>query len=419
MRISTNMIYDKGVGSMQNQWGSLLHTQQQLSTGRRVLTPADDPIAAARALELGQSKGVNTQFMTNTGYAEDKLGLLEGKLTGVGDTLQYIREKTVSAGNAGYKEEDLRYLATDLRAQFDALLALANSQDGSGDYLFSGYRSNHQPFSGSIAGVDYAGDYGTQTVQVSASRYMPVSLPGSDVFAATRQIDDDLVQASTGTHVDGSENTGGTTLSGTLQPLAAGGVDMNTLGRRYEIVYNAATGYDVFEYQPGNPNKVTLATGLADLSSLGDETSPNFIGVNLQMNDAAGNPAVPGDGDRFELFMASPNMFDNLGVLIDAMERPGPSGMAGGAVAFGLTNLDGAIENILSTRAQIGSQLVETQSLQSLGSDLDIQYAEVISGLMDVDYVDAISRLTQQQTYLQAAQQSFMKVSNLSLFNFI
>lgn len=419
MRISTNMIYDKGVGSMQNQWTSLLHTQQQLSTGRRVLTPADDPIASARALEVGQSKGVNSQFMTNTGYADDRLNLLENKLTGVGDTLQYIREKTVSAGNAGYSSEDLSYIATDLRAQFDGLLALANSQDGTGDYLFSGYRANDQPFTGGLAGVNYNGDFGTQTIQVSASRYMPVSLPGTDIFAATRQIDDSLVQASTGSHVDGSANTGGTTLSGTLAPLASGAVDMDTLGRRYEITYNAATGYDVYEYVPGNPTKQTVATGLADLSSLGDPASPNYRGVNLAMNDAAGNPAVPADGDRFELFMASNNMFDNLGVLIDAMERPGPSGMAGGAVAFGLTNLDGAIENVLKVRAQVGSQLTETESLQNIGSDLDVQYAETISNLMDVDYVEAISNLTQQQTYLQAAQQSFMKVTGLSLFNFL
>lgn len=419
MRISTNMIYEKGVSSMQSQWGSLLHTQQQVSTGRRVLTPADDPIASARALEIGQSQGVNSQFMTNTGYADDRLKLLEGKLTGVNDTLQYIREKTVAAGNAAYSEEDLRYLATDLRAQFDGLLALANSQDGTGDYLFSGYRANDKPFVGGLSGVDYQGDHGTQTIQVSASRYMPVSLPGTDVFAATRQVDDTLVQASTGTHVDGSVNTGGTVLSGTLAPLASGAVDYDTLGRRYEIVYNAGTGYDVYEYQPDNPDRVTIATGLADLSSLGDPASPNYIGVDLQMNDASGVAAVPGDGDRFELFVASPNMFDNLGVLIDSMERPGPAGMAGGAIAFGLDNLDGAIENILQVRSQIGSQMTETESLQGIGSDLDIQYEQTISNLLDVDYAEAISRLTQQQTYLQAAQQSFMRVSGLSLFNFL
>lgn len=411
MRISTSMIYDKGINSLQSQWSDLLHTQQQLSTGRRVLTPADDPIAASRALELGQSKGVNAQFMTNTGYAEDRLNLLENKLTGAGDILQYIREKTVAAGNAAYSEKELGYLATDLRAQFDGLLALANSQDGTGDYLFSGYRANDTPFTGNLAGVSYNGDHGTQTVQVSASRFMAVSLPGMDIFGSTRKIDDSLVQASTGTHTDGSANTGGTTLSGTLSST----VSTSQLGHRYEIIYDAATpGYDVYEYQPGNPSKVTVATGAASLASLAAT-----LGIDLQMTDSSGAAATPGDGDRFELFVGSPDMFKNLGLLIDSMERPGPSGMAGGAVAFGLNSIDGAIDNVLKTRAQVGSQLVETESLQTIGSDLDLQYATVISGLMDVDYAEAISNLTQQQTYLEAAQQSFLKVSGLSLFNYI
>lgn len=398
MRISTNMIYDKGVNSLQSQWKDILHTQQQVSTGRRVLTPADDPIGSARALEISQSKGVNSQFMTNVGYAEDRLNLVESKLTSVGDSLQYIREKTVAAGNASYSNTELGYLATDLRAQFDNLLALANSQDGAGDYLFSGYRANDKPFTGTIAGVAYNGDHGTQTIQVSASRYMAVSFPGSEVFGATRAVDSSLLQASAGT-----ANTGAATTSVAFNPAQVD-VAANT-GRRYDISYDG-TNYSVVEYVPGNssPTPVTASVSGSTLS---------FNGIDVTV---AGTPAT---GDRFEVFVGSPDMFKNLGVLIDSMERPGSSGMAGGAVAFGLQSIDGAIDNVLTSRARIGSQLVEAESLTSMGSDLNLQYESTISDLLDVDYAEAISRLTQQQTYLQAAQQSFLKVSGLSLFNYI
>ena len=64
MRISTSMIFDSGVTSMQTRTSSLLHTQQQLASGRRILTPADDPVAAARALEIEQAQSLNK------GYAE-------------------------------------------------------------------------------------------------------------------------------------------------------------------------------------------------------------------------------------------------------------------------------------------------------------------------------------------------------------
>lgn len=406
MRISTNMIYDKGVNGMQRQWSGLLHTQQQLSTGRRVLTPADDPIASSRALEISQSKGVNSQFMVNTGYAEDRLGLLENKLVGVGDILQYVRTKTVEAGNGVYDEKDLKYVATDLRAQFDALLALANSQDGLGDYLFSGYRANDQPFSGDLAGVSYAGDEGTQTIQVSASRYMPVSLPGSSVFTSTRPYADSLIYTPAGLN-----NSGDASLTAALTQPA----DPSLLGRRFEVTYNDdgvnPPSWDVYEYRPNVPERIPVATGV---TALNDPALTAALGFELNVGSG-----TPENGDQFEVFASSPNIFDNLGMLIDAMERPGPAGMAGGAVVAGLENLDSALENVLKIRAQIGSQLVETEALQNLGSDLNIQYSENISDLMDVDYAEAISNLTQQQTYLQAAQMSYMRLSGLSLFNYL
>lgn len=412
MRISSNMIYAQGVGSMQKQWSSVLHTQQQVSTGRRVLTPADDPIAASRALEVGQSKGVNAQFMTNQGYAEDRLNLFESKLGAVTDILQHFRDQAIYAGSGGMKEEDLRYIATDLRSQFDSLLSLANSQDGLGDYLFSGYQANTKPFSGDLAGVNYLGDQGTQSIQVSASRYMPVSLPGSDIFTATSALSDDLVAAYTGTRADGSLNEGDAALSGALVYP----VDVSAnLGRRYEVTYvddgvNPA-GWNIYEYRAGVSDKIPVALGV---SALNDPAVVAATGLDLSVANGA-----PADGDRFEVFASSPNMFDNIGMFVDALERPGPSGMADGAVAVALQDIDAGIENILKVRAQIGSQLNETKSLTSVGSDLNLQYSEVISELMDVDYVEALSRLTQQTTYLQAAQQSFMRVASLSLFDYL
>ena len=74
---------------------------------------------------------------------------------------------------------------------------------------------------------------------------------------------------------------------------------------------------------------------------------------------------------------------------------------------------------MITTRAQIGSQRVEVEQLGLIGSDLDLQYASTLSDLQDLDYNEAISRLTQQRTFLEAAQQSFLKTTGLSLFNYL
>ena len=398
MRVSTSMIYDKGVGSIQQQWKNILQTQQQVSTGRRVLTPADDPIASARALEVGQTKAVNTQFSVNIGYADDAMKLLESRLQSAGDVLHYVRERAVQAGNGALDAKDLGYMATDMKAQFEAMLALANSQDGTGDYIFGGYRSQQQPYSGGLSGVDYEGDQGERTIQVSASRYMPVSLPGSDVFDRTLTLGTGSIKVYANAANEGQAGP-------TIASIDASNVRQAT---RYQFEYDAlAASYTVTRIgQDGQ--EVPLAPATYAVGS-----TPTIDGIDFDLT------AVPaGSEDKFEVFVPSTNLLNNMAMFASALESPGASGMTG-AVAFALETFDAGQENILKTRAQIGSQLTETEALASLGSDLDLQYATTLSGLQDVDYAEAISRLTQQQTYLQAAQQSFMRVSGLSLFNYL
>lgn len=301
MRVSTSMIYDQGVIALQKQSAALLHTGQQIATGRKILTPSDDPVGSARALDVSQSKSVNQQFITNQGYAEDALKLVEGQLDGAGEIIQYARGRVLAAGNPALSPADRQSIATDLRSQFDAMLAIANTRDANGDYLFAGYRSNTPPFEktdlAGTPGTEYKGDQGSRTMQVSSSRFMPVSFGGEVAF--------------------GSE----------------------------------------------------------------------------------------GDG-----------VFKVLGDFITALETGSD---VPGAVSTALGGLDESLDRVLTTRAQIGSQLVEVEQLGFIGSDLDLQYQTTLSDLQDLDYNEAFSRLTQQRTFLEAAQQSFLKTTGLSLFNYL
>ncbi|MDR0701725.1 MAG: flagellar hook-associated protein FlgL, partial [Azoarcus sp.] len=371
MRITTNMIYDRGVFSMQTLWSKSLHTQQEISTGRRVLTPADDPVAAARALDVTQSRSINGQFQTNQDYSNDQLKLLESKLASIGDILQYVRQNAVSTGDGAYGQEQLDSIAADMRSQFDALLALANTRDAAGDFLFSGYRADTQPFQGGYGNIHYEGDQGTRTMQVSSTRFMPVSLPGSDVFDNTRTLEGSLNTFA------GQGNGGGATASAVFVPAQP---DPANTGRRYDVRFNG-TGYDVTEYQPGNATPVTVAATV----TMGPPDAIEFNGLKVEVT------GTPDNGDSFEVFAASKDVFDNLAVFIDTLERPGSSGVISG-MKFGMNNIDAALDTVLRIRAQVGSQMVELEQLGNLSSDMDLQYASTLSRLQDGDYAEAMSR---------------------------
>lgn len=303
MRVSTSMIFDAGVSSLNKQSAELLHIQQQIASGRRILRPSDDPVAAARALEVTQSRDILTQYTANQDSAMSALGLAEGQLESATEILQRVRELIIQAGSPALTAANRQAIAVELRARYDNLMGIANSADGQGQFQFSGYQGSTKPFSGTVdaliagAEITYAGDDGQRKIQVSATRQMEVSDSGNAVFVRT------------------------------------------------------GNGESVFK---------TMAT---------------LIG-QLELNDTTG-------------------------------------------LTTATTKITNAGDNILRVRAALGSRMNELESLGYLNQDLSLQYDQTLSNLQDLDYAKAISDLTQKQNQLEAAQESFAKISQLSLFDYL
>lgn len=182
MRISTSTLYEAGVTSINDQLAKLVKTQQQIATGRRILTPEDDPAAAALALEEEKALGVVNQYVENISRARSTLNLEETVLTSTSRVLQDARQLVVNAGNPTLSSANRAALATTLRGHYDELLSQANSKDGQGGYLFAGYKSSTQPFTQATGAGVYAGDQGQLKLQISASRQLAISDSGQDVF---------------------------------------------------------------------------------------------------------------------------------------------------------------------------------------------------------------------------------------------
>jgi len=184
MRISTQTLYETGAARLSELQSGLARTQQQISAARRVLTPADDPVAAARALEVTQSQSINTQHGVNRQNAKSALGAVEGTLSGVTTLLQDVKASVIAAGNPTLSDTERGFMATELRGRLDELLGLANSRDALGNYLFSGFQTTTPAFSRDpVSGaVQYDGDQGQRLIQVDSTRQMAVSNPGQAVF---------------------------------------------------------------------------------------------------------------------------------------------------------------------------------------------------------------------------------------------
>lgn len=418
MRISSGMIFDSGVASMQKQTATLLHTQQQVAGGRRMLTPSDDPVAAARVLDVDQLSSINTQHLENQKAAGESVNLAETRLVSIGDLIQNVRTLAVQGGNAPLSGRDRNSIATELRQRFDELIGLANSTDSAGQYQFSGFMGSTRPFSGTVAaGVTYAGDEGQRLMQVSATRQIPVSDSGNDIFMRIRNGNGTFSTAVTATNAGSAIIDAGAVLN--PASWSAGNIPATGLKIVFSVV-GTTTTYDIQDAA----TSTSLLT--APLAYVPGQAIP-LVKTTAPAADYGAQVVIsgqPANGDSFAIQPStSQSLFTTLANLITALEAPvsATSGntLLANRIGAALTNLDQANDNILRIRASVGARLNELDSLGKAGEDIGLQYQQSLSSLQDVDYAAAISQLTQQQSYLEAAQKSFMKVSDLSLFNFV
>jgi len=182
MRISTQTLFETGANQLGVLQSSLVRTQQQISSGQRILNPSDDPIGAARALEITQSQSINTQYGANRQHAMGALTGVEGTLSSVTALLQEVQTTIVAAGNGVLSDNERGFQAAELKGRLEALLGLANSRDALGNYQFSGYQTNTPAFVQTGTGALYQGDTGQQALQVEATRQMAIGNPGRSVF---------------------------------------------------------------------------------------------------------------------------------------------------------------------------------------------------------------------------------------------
>lgn len=169
---------------MLDQQSRLQQTQLQLSTGKKLLTPSDDPAAAARSIELNQGIKQTEQYQSNINAARQRIALEGGVLQNAVDVLHRIKELGIQGLNDTNSPSDRSIIAIEMETLNEQLVGLANTRNANGEYLFSGFKSTTQPFSKNTAsgGYTYSGDANQRTLQIAENRQIADGDPGVNVF---------------------------------------------------------------------------------------------------------------------------------------------------------------------------------------------------------------------------------------------
>ncbi|MGZ8223866.1 MAG: flagellar hook-associated protein FlgL [Methylobacter sp.] len=302
MRISTSWAQQLGVNSLLDQQSKLSELQMQLSAQKKILKPSDDPAAVARIIDLNQGIKQTEQYQSNINTARQRLSLEDGILLDAVDVMQRVKELAIQGLNDTNSQSDRTAIAVELEGLNQHLAGLANTKNANGEYLFSGFKSDTQPFSQTGAGYNYAGDLNQRNIQI-----------GTD-----RQISD------------------------------------------------------------GDAGETIFGTPIGSLLAAGSNT----------------------------------NIFEAIDKLAADLRSNAPDSASLADIASGL-------DRMLTIQSSVGVRLHALDRQEGLNAGSILEMKTVLSQTEDLDFTEAISKFNLQTISLQAAQQAFSRVQNLSLFNYL
>ena len=395
MRISTASFQNDAVSQMDALEAALAKTQQQLSTGLKVQSAADDPTGMTTVNQLTVEISASTQYVTNSNTAQNNLQLEAQAMTDATNIFQNVNTLAVEANNSALTAAQRGNIATELQQDLNQLVSIANRTDSAGAYLFGGIASTSAPFSQSNNNVTYNGS--TQVNQVQIGQNQSIST-GDSGFAAFMN-----VQTGNGTFVTsaGAANTGNASISTGQVTQPSQWVPGN-----YTVTFTDPTDYTITDNSSG-----------ATVSS-GTYTDGGTIAFNGAQFTISGSPA---SGDTFSIAPAgTTSAFSAISSLITTLQSSSlNNGQLATQIGASIQQVQNTITSFSNVSASVGSRLNAITASRGTATTNQTSMKTNIATITNVDYAVATTALSSEELALQAAQESYASLEKMSLFQYL
>ena len=277
MRISTSQFYESSATNYQKNFSKVVQSSEEASSLVRVKTAADDPVGAARLLQLGQQASLLDQYKTNTNSIKASLGQTESVMTSINNVLARAKELASGAGNAGYTDADRQANASELGQIEEQLLSLMNSQDENGKYIFGGSKDDVPPFSRNSDGTySYNGDQSSLQLPVGDTMMMAANSTGWDVFQQALNTSRSQVTMTAPAVDDGRISLS----NGQVANNGAYNSQFRS-GEPYTVSFVSGTQLKIVD---GSGNDVTAEASKGGVFGTAPNQTVSFRGVDLSLN---------------------------------------------------------------------------------------------------------------------------------------
>ena len=409
MRISTMQQYNTGLNGILRNQSEVHKTQQQITTGKKVLTPADDPVASTKILQMQQEMALSDQYVKNMNAADTRLKAEETAIKAV--TEQIARLKALTSSASGAKTlTDRQAIAAEVEEIQGYIADLMNTKDAGGEYIFAGFKGQSEPFvKGPNGRYEFVGDEGQRKLSISRTTTVSTGDSGKGIFVD--------IPAHKNTFTTG------------VNPKNKGDLQVNAGFVSDEEKYAEFYPHDlILTFNPESavePNGANFTVRRASDGRVveGMEKIAFTEGSNISVAGTLFNiKGSPKQGDQV-MVQSTPkqSLTDTMFRLTQGLNTLGDTKEESDALAIliedTLTNLTNAEASLSKTRSELGARMNVVHNTRELAADVKVVNRETLSKLQDADYAESVSQLAIQTYLLEAAQQSYTTISRLSLFN--
>jgi flagellar hook-associated protein 3 FlgL len=401
MRITTNMIYDRNIYSLNSANERLNTAYQQLQTGNKFQTAGEDPAGMSQKMALTKEIDLFKQYGVNGSLLENSLGHEETVLTSINNAMLSAQTLIQKSNNGSISMDDRKAIASELEGLQQQMFDLMNSKNSSGEFIFGGNQSKTQPYVKDSNGkYAYQGDPGQRNIQVSPTVKIAANDSGQDLFdiVATRRTASAL---TTDIKVDIS--------------------DQDNFDNFYKSNYNSALASNSYTVSTtaGSPDTYEIKDAAGNPVANGNYISGNgisFNGLELTLNVPVG-----GASQQFELKKPeNDNILNGMSDFMAALRDPSiTADNFALEVADATVHMKNARLNIDHGLGELGGRMNSLEAVMGSNEGLSTLNSEARAKVSEADLYEVISTLSKEDAALSASQLSFSKISRLTLFDYI
>lgn len=449
MRVTNKMFHDQFLFDLQRNLSAMFKSNEQLSTGKRVNRPSDDPSAMARIVGYKATLSSITQYKRAIDSAKSALGAIDSSFSNLNDLMTRARELAVEGANATVDANSRLAIAKEISGLFESSKGIANTQVGN-RYIFSGYMSNTPPVDANTG--EFVGDSNVFQLDISQNVKVAINIPASELFtyklagtgsvlppysttggdpagalvtpagpftAATDQfasIGGSLTVSLGETRVTANLNAGPYTLTGMAAAVNASA--LNTVVTASVVNTGSATVPDyrlvLAPVQTGRASELVVSATPAG----GDVGFSAFNSVSVQKNINNYNyftdPANLNYNSFNNNYLNENNILRALSFLKESLEH-NDAARIGKAIDY-IANVS---EKVYQLHAEVGSRLNKLDAESSYVADREDDTQVNLSHDQDTDIAKAVTDVQQRQTSLDSLRAVSQQMFSNSLFDFI